>query len=66
MERKVYFALDACNWGWGGYWTPVQRPTSPLAGHPPHTQMYTQWAGAVIDPGMGLHAETVHQVCWPS
>ena len=26
VERKVYFILDAGNWGWGGSWTPVQRP----------------------------------------
>ena len=59
MEGKVCFILDACNWGWGGYWTPVQRPIPPP---PPytHTQTDNQWAVAAINPGMGLNAESVH------
>ena len=60
MERKVGFISDACNWGWGGYWTPVQRPVPPTPTPQTHTQTDSQWAVAGIHPGMGLNAETAH------
>ena len=54
-KGKFYFILDAGNWGWGGSWTPVQRPIA----------CTDKWVRACIDRGRGLFAKHLSQL-WQS